>query len=1762
MFQIPTNLKRILLFVLVLLFSLQSNDVHASHAAGGEIIYQWLHDSTYKITFKLYRDCSGIDVNQTVPLCYTNTCTNQSWNISMSSISVLPDGSPNGTTVTQGCPGVGTRCTNASSTVPGYREWWYSADITLPSRCTEWKFAVYISARNSSVNINNGSTATDNFYTEATLNNTIAQGNSSPFFSVKPVPSICINQPYTYNNGVVDPNSDSLAFELLIPLTTLSTSCPLSVYPVSLSSTSPALNLTDNPFQTNNTFSLSASTGQMTFTPVSTGSNTLTIRAKEYRNGVLIGSVMRDVQIQVINCSVTAPIANTVSTTITGGTMVGGRVEACAKVPLSFCFDLKSSDTAAILVASDNAAVSTPGAIVTYTGQNTDSIRGCFNWTPNTLDTGLRIFTVTVKDSTCRYPGVSVAQTFVLPVYIWPITDIIKDTTICYGDSVSLLAVGGNAFTWGVLPGGASLSTLSCTTCRQPFAKPLITTQYTVWNTGVQYCSKNRDTVTVAVLDIRNDTLIANATTHICQGDTLKLFSSTALPGYGYRWTGPNSFSSVIQNPQILSAQPAANGVYYLSSSKLGCYSRPDTVAVQVTAKPSISTISSNTPVCEQSTLNLFTNSATGTSYTWSGPNGFSSTVKNPSIANVPLAAAGVYSVYTTLNGCNSNTVTTSVVVNKKPVIGTVTISPTTACGASNGAITLSGLDANKNYTVNYYKNGVAQPSILRNSGAGGVIVLSNLNAALYSRVTVSLLGCSSDTTLPLVVPDPLPPAANSSNSSPVCEGGSFSIYAFADSTGVTWQWTGPNGFSSTLPVVAFNNVVPSQSGNYILTATKNNCVSEPDTTYVTVYPTPPSPNAQSNSPLCSGNTIVLQADSFQFGHYTWTGPNGYTDTFRVSKIANGQPMHSGVYTVIATVRGCISPASSTTVVVNPTPAPVIGSYTINNTTTCFGTDGSIVLGGIDTSASFIVTYKKNGTPQTPISAISTSNGFISIPNLSAGLYTEIKITATTGCSSDPLPDLRVADPPPPVISLSAKNNPITCLGANGSIVIGGMISGLTYSVSYNKNAVVQPGFSATADGLGRITIPALGAGTYTITTTIYNCVSNVVGPIVLVDPNPPVVTANNNTPICQGSTILLSGTSDSTGVTWSWTGPWGFTSAVQNPSIPNSIPSQSGTYTLIASKNNCFSQPASTTVTVKPTPGTPAVSNSGPVCEGDVLQLYVSTLPNATFVWTGPGGFSTTTQSPVFMPAAISNSGTYTVVVTVDGCVSLPASTTAIVNARPIAPTANTLISYCQWQSSVALVAAGTNLQWYDTAVAGTPLPSAPIPSTAVPGTYYWYVSQVMNNCESPRTRIRVIVQPQSAMPVAADTVQYCQYAPATALYASGSNLKWYTQSNGGVGSSTAPVPATSVAGLYYWYVTQTDIFGCESNRKKITVIVRAQLKPHIVPTNKEICEGDIIEIADTATYYYKTTYNWNFGDAIVGSGDTSGPYKLKWMKAGLWPVYLNVSDEYCNASDTAYILVHPLPSGSLELPGYACVDEKVYVKTTAIGAGTLTFSADGGLLSLIEKDKLYSLKWNTTGTKVVSLVIKSEYNCLSPVYLDTITIYDRPYLKIENIDRGVICVGDTVSIKASYSEDLAYSWYGEGNFYIKDRNNVLASKLTTGSIYVRANNIYGCSSVDSVYVSTENCCDISIPDAFTPNGDGRNDVFRIISKGNQSVKQFIIVNRWGQRVFQTTNQYQGWDGRLNGVMQDMGTYSYYIRYTCTDGRTLEKKGDVILLK
>lgn len=125
-------------------------------------------------------------------------------------------------------------------------------------------------------------------------------------------------------------------------------------------------------------------------------------------------------------------------------------------------------------------------------------------------------------------------------------------------------------------------------------------------------------------------------------------------------------------------------------------------------------------------------------------------------------------------------------------------------------------------------------------------------------------------------------------------------------------------------------------------------------------------------------------------------------------------------------------------------------------------------------------------------------------------------------------------------------------------------------------------------------------------------------------------------------------------------------------------------------------------------------------------------------------------------------------------------------------------------------------------------------------------------------------------------------------------------------------------------------------------------------------------------------------------------------------------------------------------------------------------------------------------------------------------------------------------------------------------------AENLTYGYYKVEVLDANGCLVKDSIYIEPGPCCEeIFIPNAFSPNGDGNNDVFRVTTATGIELIQFDVFNRWGQRVWGTTDFRAGWDGTFKGEQQDMYTFYYILRYKClVDGQNYVKKGDIILMR
>jgi PKD repeat protein len=211
----------------------------------------------------------------------------------------------------------------------------------------------------------------------------------------------------------------------------------------------------------------------------------------------------------------------------------------------------------------------------------------------------------------------------------------------------------------------------------------------------------------------------------VCSGaSNIISFNTDTIAGATYLWTGPGSFSSTAQNPTRPATSVNFAGNYILTISVGGCTSAPDTTVVVINPTPTTPVITANTPLCLGNTLNMSVPVVAGATYSWTGPDSFTSTLQNPSIAGVTYAMAGTYSAVTTSGaGCVSGTGTKNVVVGTPIPMPTITI---------NGAVLTSSATTGNQW----YLNGVLI------FGATGQNYTFTQNGIYTVRVTAG--GCSS----------------------------------------------------------------------------------------------------------------------------------------------------------------------------------------------------------------------------------------------------------------------------------------------------------------------------------------------------------------------------------------------------------------------------------------------------------------------------------------------------------------------------------------------------------------------------------------------------------------------------------------------------------------------------------------------------------------------------------------------------------------------------------------------------------------------------------------------------------------------------------------------------------------------------------------------------------------------------------------------------------------------------------------------------------
>lgn len=200
-----------------------------------------------------------------------------------------------------------------------------------------------------------------------------------------------------------------------------------------------------------------------------------------------------------------------------------------------------------------------------------------------------------------------------------------------------------------------------------------------------------------------------------------------------------------------------------------------------------------------------------------------------------------------------------------------------------------------------------------------------------------------------------------------------------------------------------------------------------------------------------------------------------------------------------------------------------------------------------------------------------------------------------------------------------------------------------------------------------------------------------------------------------------------------------------------------------------------------------------------------------------------------------------------------------------------------------------------------------------------------------------------------------------------------------------------------------------------------------------------------------------------------------------------------------------------------------------------------------------------NPTDTGMYAVEFTDKDGCNDTLYM-FVTVRPLPPVKVLNPDTVLIKYGTEAKLIASGA--YLYTWMPSGTLSNPNLVNPIATPKDPTLYHVYGVGENGCRNIDSVYVNIDYRANLFVPTAFTPNGDGKNDIFKVSNVTFQRLQEFKVYNRWGQEVYSTTDIKAGWDGNWRGQQQDMGVYQYIIKVAFPDGLIETYKGNVTLVR
>lgn len=1133
------------------------------------------------------------------------------------------------------------------------------------------------------------------------------------------------------------------------------------------------------------------------------------------------------------------------------------------------------------------------------------------------------------------------------------------------------------------------------------------------------------------------------------------------------------------------------------------------------------------------------------------------------------VGAAKTYYVQVNNAGCSDKR--KAIVVDLKPVPTATFDCPTAICANVNGTINYTGSApdiASTTYAWNFGAGAVPASSTARGPISVNWSTISP--PAKNVSLTVTQAGCAATISKPVTVNNS-PTSLFTTDKTTYCLGDIATItYTGSGTATGSYDWnflTDADVEIVSHPDYKTYTIKWKSKGakNISLTPSDFGCSGALTTKSITVNELPALISSAVNTSTCTstdGQASVVVTNVVS-GVYTYSW-----NSTPVQTAATATGLGSGAYTV--TVRdpaGCMNTATS---LVIPGGSPVINTSGIQNVSCNGGNDGKITLRGTSGSlTSFDYTVKnKLGVIVIPTTNSGTS---FTATGLKAGDYT-FTVADASGCAA---PGVFAITEPVKLIPNAGPDFPI-CPGETGTLTASALGGVAPYLYS-NDNIV----FAA----VNTFNYAPAATTDYTLFVKDNNgCIASDVAAVVIKD-GPAVGEISLPKNICITDTASISYPLGTSLDVFTWGFDFGDAPANPNegPNLVSWKTTGTKTISLTVSRSGCTVKIPDTTIAVVPPPTVIITVDTNLVCANEPIQVsYQGNAPaTAIYEWDFAGGVPATATGPgpfsVYWPTGSAKN--INVDITVGKTCKSNRQASVLVKEIP-ASVPTTPIPFCQDNKTVkiAIPGAGPFVKWYTNPTGGVGTFSQPDQDLSVPGDFYYYASQTIDNCESQRNKIHVIVNPKDIVGFDFDKVGYCK-----------NDVNQFPEAKldpgfkqGGIFTCTSPGLkfkdnlkgiidlAQSTAGNSLYRIKYKSTGKCFDSST-------VNLRVYVVPTagfkydSTSYCKNEKNPVVTLTKGATAGTYTVS-PSGLLKFANNEGTIDLAGSAAGDYTITnLVTSRDGCvaPAPNTAKVTIIGVPGSSFTLPTSTCINAGVIITTPDAKINTASYKWNFGD-AIVKKQKSnthgsnFEVLWNSYGQKTITYSVVDR-GCSSPLTEKTIAIADLPIAHITSNPPPpvVLTIGDNPEIKfeatdvnGSLINAQSYMWdFGDGakdnSAYTLHKYNAGVGNEATYLVKLVTSNGFNCETADSMMVNIVNKQGMKAPTIFTPNGDGNNERFRPVIVGAR-ITSFQIFNRWGEMIYSADNNQEGWDGFHKNEAVPNGVYVFIVKgVALTDGNT-----------